>query len=744
MTHSTLTLPNEVVKRDGSRVGFDSARIEKAVRACYGSLASAPETPAEVIIEAIHRAISARFTDDSITVEQIQDLAEVTLLAHAELDAARHYISYRDEHAKMRAGSVDPETRDIFEAEKKFFPTPLRQFQFYDKYSRFNWDLMRRETWPETVDRNVEYLRTLVREHGATLPGAVWERIHRFILEHKAMPSMRSLSQAGAPALRNSLAIYNCSYMPVQDIDVFAEAMMVSMAGCGVGFSVERQYVEQFPRIKRQTGEVLHHTVLDTSEGWAESLRFGLQQWFNGRDVKFDYTAIREKGAVLKTKGGRASGPAPLKFVHDFCRAIVLKRQGSFLRTLDAHDMMCATGGAAVSGGVRRTAMISLFSWDDEDMRTCKDGAKLDNNPVRWNANNSAVWPEGLTQLEVIQQMLTMAESGRGEPGIFSRVNAQRNKPERREVADFGTNPCGEINLRPFGLCNLSIAVARPDDTLDTLAEKVEVASIIGTIQSLATNFPGMRKEWEVNCRQERLLGVDVIGHWDSPAARDAEIQAFLKEVAVETNEKYAEELGIAPAAAVTCNKPSGNSSVLLDASSGIHPRWAPYYLRRTRVSASTPLYRVLKDAGVPMRPENGQVEETATTWVVAWPVKSPEGAPTRKDRTALEQCEYWLQVKLNWAEHNPSVTITYEPDEVLDIIAWVWKHRDVIGGMTFLPADDAKFDQMPYEEISAEEYERASAEFPDIDFSLLSIYEEHDMTTAAQEVACSSGACDA
>lgn len=743
MTHPTLTLPSEVIKRDGSRVGFDSRRIERAVRACYGSLSSRPETPAELIIEAIHRAISARYTDDQITVEQIQDLAEVTLLAHGELEAARQYISYRDEHAKMRSRSVAPDVRAIFEAEKKFFPSPLQQFQFYDKYSRFNWNLMRRETWTETVDRNIDYLQTLVRDQGASLNEEVWTRIRAFMLDQKAMPSMRSLSQAGAPALRNSLAIYNCSYMPVQDIDVFAEAMMVSMAGCGVGFSVERQYVEQFPRIARQTGEVSTHVVEDTSEGWAESLRLGLQEWFAGRDVEFDYSQVRPMGAVLKTKGGRASGPDPLKFVHNFCRERLLQRQGSFLRTLDAHDMMCATGGAAVSGGVRRTAMISLFSWDDEDMRTCKDGAKLDQNPVRWNANNSAVWPEGLTQLEIIQQMTTMAESGRGEPGIFSRANAQRTKPERRADADFGTNPCGEINLRPFGLCNLSIAVARPEDTLTSLAEKVEVAALIGTIQSLATNFPGMREEWKKNCEEERLLGVDVTGHWDSPVARDPQAQMSLKRLAVETNRYYATILGINPAASVTCNKPSGNSSVLLDTSSGIHLRWAPYYLRRTRVSAATPLYRVLRDAGVTMRPENGQTAESADTWVVAWPVKAPEGAPTRKDRTAVEQCRYWLQVKTRWTEHNPSVTITYQPDEVLDVISWVWENRDVIGGMTFLPADDAKFEQMPYEEISRAEYERAVAEFPDIDFSLLSVYEENDMTTAAQEVACSSGQCE-
>jgi ribonucleoside-diphosphate reductase alpha chain len=395
-----------------------------------------------------------------------------------------------------------------------------------------------------------------------------------------------------------------------------------------------------------------------------------------------------------------------LKFVLDFCRAKILSRQGTFIRTIDAHDMFCVVGGAAVSGGVRRTAMISIFDWDDTLMLACKDGTELDANPWRWNANNSAVWPEEIAQEDLVRQFLTMYSSRRGEPGIFSRANAIRTKPERRKAHRFGPNPCGEINLPEYGLCNLSIAVARREDTLVSLARKVRLAAIIGTIQGLATTFPGMRPEWKANCEDERLLGVDITGQQDCPVVQNAEVLSRLKGLAIDTNRWCADALGINRSAAITCNKPSGNSSTLLNCSSGIHARWAPYYVRNVRVSPHTPIYHVLRAAGVPMDPENGQNERNATSWVVHFPVESPHGAITRKGRSAIEQCEYWLLNKLNWTEHNPSVTITYQPEELIALMDWVWEHRNQIGGMAFLPADDAQYLQMPYEEISQERYE--------------------------------------
>ena len=736
-----LALPAEVTKRDGSRVAFDIRRIDRAIGACLDSLEQPANIERRELTQAVAHAIAARFQDEVPTVEQIQDLVEVTLLAYGEIEAARAYISYRNHHAELRTNMVPAEVREAFEADKERFPTPMQQFQFYDKYSRFNWDLKRRETWEETVDRNVSYMRWLVDNFAeGSLNPEVFNLIRDYMLNQMAMPSMRSLAMAGEAAKRNGLSIYNCSYLPVSDLEAFSEMMLISMAGCGVGYSVERQYVEQLPRVQRQTGEVSEFWVEDTTEGWAESLLFGMREWFAGRDVVFHYDLIRPAGSILKVKGGRASGPEPLKFVHAFARKRILARQGTTLTTLDAHDIACATGGAAVSGGQRRTAMIALFDWDDVAMRTCKDGHLTGDLEVRWNANNSAVWPDDITQADVAEQLLTMYRANRGEPGIFSRSNANRTRPARRAPADFGTNPCGEINLRPYGLCNLSIAVARPDDTEQTLHHKVEIASLIGTIQSLATNFPGMRDEWVANCEDERLLGVDIMGQMDVPLLDDGDLQERLKRSAIEANEFWAGQLGINPAASVTCGKPGGNSSVLLDASSGQSARWAPYYLRRTRVNITTPLYRVLKDAGVPMSPENGQSPLNANTWVVAWPIKAPEGAVTRNDRTALEQCEYWKMTKTRFTEHNPSVTITYQPDELLDIINWVWENREVIGGMTFYPASDASFEQAPLEEITREEYEQAMAEFPDIDYSLLYTYESEDMTTAAQEIACFAG----
>lgn len=733
--------PATIIKRDGRVVAFDAERIENALVKCFNSLNRTPTASAHDLTVQVVNIVAAKYAEP--TVEQIQDIVEMVLQANGEYEAAKHYILYRAEHARLRQERPVPdEVRASFALSDQYFPSQLQKFQFYDKYARYNYDLGRRETWVETVDRAVGFLRELSESR---LPEESYQRIHTAILEMKVMPSMRLLAMAGTAARRNNITIYNCSYMPVDSLDAFVEALIISMNGCGVGYSVERRYVEQFPRIKRQTGAPAQtFTIADTAEGWAEALRLGLATWFDGGDVRFDLSQIRPKGAPLRTKGGRASGPAPLEKMLEFSRARILARQGGFLRPIDAHDMMCAVGSAAVSGGVRRTAMIALFDFDDLEMRLCKSGENIVGNEQRWNANNSAVWPDrDLSQREVTRILLDMFDSQRGEPGIFSRRATLNSIPERRSPAEFGTNPCGEIILRPYQFCNLCNVVARAEDTFETLRDKVEVATLIGTIQSMATNFPGLRPQWQQNCEEERLLGVDINGQMDSPVARDPDVQARLREVAVETNRVAAAQLGIRQSAAVTCVKPSGNSSQLLDCSPGVHTRWSPYYIRNVRVSASTPVFKVLRDAGVPMDPENGQTREGADTWVVHFPVKSPDGAVTRNMRSAIEQCEYWLQVKTNWTEHNPSVTITYREEEILDIVQWVWEHQDRIGGMTFLPAFDAQFDQMPYVEIPEELYTRLAPEFPEIDFSKIYRYEIQDFTTAAQELACLAGNCD-
>lgn len=1105
-----VAVPKSIVKRDGRIVPFTAGRIENALKKCYASLEEKPQTPVEEITRRVVNVVAAKY--DLPTVEGVQDIVEMVLQAAGEYDAAKHYILYRAERAKMRVKRPVPdEVRQAFAESDNYFPTQLQKFQFYDKYSRFNYEKGRRETWVETVNRAVDYMKELSEYR---LPAETYERIRQGILTMQVMPSMRLLAMAGPAARRNNISVYNCSYLPVDSVDSFVEALIISMSGCGVGFSVERQYVEQFPRIMRQSGDTPRPFVIaDTSEGWADAVRVGINAWFAGEDVHFDYSQIRPAGAPLRVKGGRASGPEPLRQMLDFARSRILARQGGFLRPIDAHDIMCAIGNAAVSGGVRRTAMISLFDYDDLEMRHAKDGDFSRQNSQRWNANNSAVWPEReLTQTEITRFVLDMVESGRGEPGIFNRKAAIENRPARRKAAVFGTNPCvtadtwvmtaegpfqvnellhkpftalvdgepfastekgffatgrktvylieteegymlratadhpilqvtqqtrkkqqtqwtpagdlqtgdlirlhnqrgatwlsddhgagvawllgllvgdgtfarhetktdqallrfwgqpaemmveaahavltaniparsdmqplwnrsnqfwqvsstgltavaasygisadnktitpaiertssafysgflrglfdadgtvigdqqkgvsvrlaqsnlallqaaqrmllrlgiastvyenrreagyrdlpdgkgglqsywtqaqhelviandnifefrnrigfsdpdkaarlaekiaayrrtpnrerfvarikeitpvgeeavydctipvkhafdanglyvhncGEIILRPFQFCNLTSAIARADDTAETLRDKVELATIIGTIQSMATHFPGLRDAWRKNCEEERLLGVDLNGQMDSPAAQDPEIQRQLQAVAVETNRQVAETLGINQSASVTCVKPSGNSSQLVNSSSGLHARWAPYYIRNVRVGAHTPVFKVLQDAGVPMDPENGQTRENANTWVVHFPVQAPETAVTRNDRSALQQCDFWLQNKLNYTEHNPSVTITYRESEVLDVIRWIWEHQDKIGGMAFLPAFDAQYDQMPYVEITQEEYEKLAATFPEIDFSKIYRYEEEDLTTAAQELACLAGNCD-
>lgn len=633
--------------------------------------------------------------------------------------------------------------RRAFDESKIYFPTPIQQFQFFDKYSRFDYNLGRRETWIETVDRAVSFLKEL---SGDKLPTNTFKRIRRAILEMRAMPSMRLLAMAGPAARRNNIALYNCSFLPVDSLDSFVEALIISMSGCGVGFSVEHQYVDKLPVVREQIPsryKTRPFVIEDSAEGWADALRHGLTYWFSGVDATFDYSQIRPAGAPLRIKGGRASGPEPLRNVLNFARERILARQGSRLTPLDAHDIMCEVGTAAVSGGVRRTAMISLFDLNDQAMRQCKSGDFETHNSQRWNANNSGVWTQEPTWQEFETQFDEMVSSGRGEPGIFSRKVANDLRPERRKYADFATNPCAEIILRPFQFCNLSAAVARADDTFESLCEKVEIAAIIGTIQSTATHFPSLRDIWRHNCEEERLLGVDITGQMDCPVVQDADVMERLRAVAIEINAKYAAMLGINQSTAVTCVKPSGNSSQLLNCSSGLHARWAPYYIRNVRVSAHSPMFKVLRDAEVPMHPENGQDEATANTWVVHFPMRSPEGAITRNGRTAIEQCEYWLLNKLHWTEHNPSVTISYQPHEVESLRQWVFDHRNVIGGMAFLPSFDANYAQMPYEEISEDEYHKALAAFPEIDFSRLWLYEDTDLTTAAMELACSSGTCE-
>jgi len=772
-----LALPKKITKRNGTLASFDVQRVERAVQRCYDELNVAPAFNAADVASRVARTVATRYGDKTPSVEDVQDIVETTLIALGEADAARAYMHYRIAHARERGGqrAVPDHVREAFEFDKQFFDSPSQKFVFYDKYSRFNFDLGRRETWPETVQRTVDHLKwetlvhavgvnggdtsfaatldisaleTLVTEKERLIDDETFARIQDAIAIGRIAPSMRLFAMAGAAARRNSMSIYNCSYLPVKDIQSYVEAMLISMAGCGVGFSVEREYVEQFPRIKRQKKNqgIPTHVIEDTTEGWGEALRVGLETWWDGRDVKFDDSLVRPAGTLLKTKGGRASGPEPLTTMLTNIREIILSRQGSYIRTTDAHIIMCNVGEAAVQGGVRRTAMIALFDWDDHEMRNVKSGPNM--NPVLWNSNNSAVWPDDIADVDIIQQMLDMVKTKSGEPGIFSRAVANRTKPKRRKAAKFGTNPCGEILLRPHEFCNLTQAVARPGDTEEDLFEKVELATITGMIQSLSTRFPGLRPEWAQNGEEERLLGVDLTAQVDCELLRNndeagRDLRLRLQAHALATTEKWAPIMGINVSAAISTNKPAGNSSERYGTASGISAWKFEYMLRNYTVGVTSPLFRVFRDAGVPMEPRAGHTPETATSWIASIPRKAPEGATVVDSLSVIDQLEYWKLNKQFWTEHNPSFTAVYKPDEVIDMIAWVVANKAIIGGLSFFPASDAIYKQAPYQEITQEEYEQKMAEFPEIDFSLVYAYEIEDMTTAAQELACFAGYCE-
>lgn len=624
-----------------------------------------------------------------------------------------------------------------------YFGSPIQAFQYYDKYSRYDDELDRRENWPETVKRVVKYLAKLSEYR---LTQQVYKRIYDNILNLKVMPSMRLVAMAGKAADRTNVCLYNCAFVGVSCIEAFCEALLISMSGCGVGYSVEKRYVNQLPYLP----DTLHriedtHVIEDSTEGWYNAIHTHLSYLFDGAIINFDYSKIRPAGSILKTKGGRASGPKPLKDSVDFITAVFVSavdNKQERLSPIEVHDIMCSLGQAAVSGGVRRTAMLSLFDYDDEDMLSAKTG---EYNNYRWNANNSFVWDEDLTRADYDKIMQQLFNSHNGEPGFWSRLSLKHTTPERRNIDKIaGPNPCGEINLRDMQFCNLTNVICRNDDTVNTLIDKIEVASIIGTIQSMATHFPGLRPQWKENCEEERLLGIGLSGQMDCPVLvhDNGSVRSLLRDMAVGVNNQFSTRLGINPSTSVTCIKPDGNSSQLLDCASGMHPRYAKYYIRNVRVAVTSPVYKTLFASGLPVVPENGQSWNNMDTAVIPFPVRAPEGALLRDDLSSIDMLEYWKLNKIFYTEHNPSVTIHYKPEEWEDIKEWLWTNREIAGGITLLPYSDANYGNMPYAEISEEEYDKYSARFPKIRWELLPEYELEDMTTSSQELACAGGHC--
>ena len=622
-------------------------------------------------------------------------------------------------------------------------PTDYQNFIAVSRYARWMEEEGRRETWKETVQRYVDYMSEKVK--GQLPKKEIFDAIHNL----EVMPSMRALMTAGPALERDNTAGYNCSYMPVDDPKSFDEAMYILLCGTGVGFSVERQYVNQLPEIPNKLEDVdtvIH--VQDSKEGWARALRKLIGHLYMGEVPMWDVSKVRPAGARLKIFGGRASGPAPLVDLFNFTVSLFKHNEGRKLSSYDCHNLMCKVGEVVVSGGVRRSAMISLSNLSDGRMRHAKSGKWWETAPQMALANNSVCYtdkPDGETFL---REWTSLVESKSGERGIFNRISAkeQAKKYGRRDPDhEFGTNPCSEIILRPYQFCNLTEVVIREKDRFDDLKKKVILATILGTVQSTLTKFPYLRKVWNKNTEEERLLGVSLTGIMDNELTNGRKhglekTLTALREVAVETNREWSEILRIPQSTAITCVKPSGTVSQLVDSSSGIHPRHSSYYIRTVRGDNKDPLTQFLIDSGIPAEADFMKPD---TQTVFSFPMKSPKKSVKRDDMTAIQQLQTWLTYQRYWCEHKPSVTISVRDDEWMEVGAFVFKHFDEMSGVSFLPHSDHTYQQAPYQECTEAVYNDFSSKFGHIDWDKFRDYEKVDTTSGSQTFACSGDSCE-
>jgi len=629
--------------------------------------------------------------------------------------------------------------------------TPYETYIAKSRYSRYLDDKGRREHWPETVKRYFDFMSNhLQKNHNYTLTDELRNRLETAVVNRQALPSMRSLMTAGDALERQNVAGYNCSYLPIDDPKAFDEAMYILLCGTGVGFSVEQKYVNRLPEIPEKLYEsntVVH--VKDSKEGWAKALRQVMALLWAGEIPKWDVSSVRAAGTRLKTFGGRASGPEPLV---DLFKYVVSKFKGATgrkLTSLEAHDILCKIGEVVVVGGVRRSAMISLSDLGDDRMAHAKAGAWWDGNGQRALANNSAVYDVKPDVGQFMREWSNIYESHSGERGIFNRYASeiQASKNGRRVLGkEWGTNPCSEIILRPYQFCNLSSVIVRAEDTVETLKEKVEIATILGTFQSTLTSFPYLRKIWQTNTEEERLLGVSMTGILDNELLNNAYDELLpkrleeLKNVAVDTNKHLAAELGISPSAAITCVKPEGTVSQLTGTASGIHPQHSAYFIRRVRSDAKDPLTSFLKDSGFPWEPCVMKPDSTA---IFSFPMKTPQGARLREDLSAIEHLDLWLTFQRHWCEHKPSVTISVNENEWPKVGAWTWDHFDEITGVSYLPMDGGTYRQAPYESIDENTYTDLLAKMPStIDWE--NMREVTDNVEGAQMLSCTAaGGCE-
>ena len=630
-------------------------------------------------------------------------------------------------------------------------PTPYQEFIHKSRYARWKEDHQRRENWGETVARYFDYMQEhLKNNHAYTLTSTLRNELENAVLGLEVMPSMRAMMTSGDALDRDNVCGYNCSYIPVDSPRSFDECMYILMCGTGVGFSVERENVDKLPTISDNFHD--SDTVIkvgDSKPGWAKAYRELIALLYAGQVPQIDVSAVRPAGERLKVMGGRASGPQPLVELFNFSIETFQKARGRKLFPIECHDLMCKVGEIVVVGGVRRSALISLSNLNDDQMAHAKSGMWWENEPQRALANNSVAYKGKPEMGTFMREWVSLYESKSGERGIFNSQAAdiQVGRNKRREQGHmWGTNPCSEIVLRPYQFCNLSEVVVRESDSLDSLKRKVRLSTILGTFQSTLTNFKYLRNIWKKNTEEERLLGVSLTGIMDhSVLSKNVDSKRWLEDMkneAVKVNKKYAEVLGIPQSAAITCVKPSGTVSQLVDAASGIHARHNPHYIRTVRGDNKDPLTQFLIDSGVPAERD---VMKPDSTTVFSFPMESPKGAVTRTEMTAIEQLELWKTYALHWCEHKPSITVSVKEEEWMEVGAWVYENFDVASGVSFLPFSDHTYQQAPYQDIEPDDYlewkERMT--YVNIDWSRLTDFEKEDNTTGSRELACTAGVCE-
>src|SRR3989339_1539615 len=751
-----------VRNREGEIIPFNINKIADAIYKAFvmtneGEKKEAKDVATRVFHKLIQIKVKSNEKKFIPMVEMIQDLVEAELMDLGYHLTAKSYILYRSKRAELRreVGTIPTESKKIFDESSSYFVSSYEEFIFYRTYSKWQDALGRRETWIETIDRFMAYMK---KNLGDKMSQKDYSEVKEAILKQEVCPSMRLLWSAGEACDKTNVWAYNCSYVAPSAWQDLGEIMYILMCGAGLGFSVESETVQKFPQIKRQTGKKLAtHVVGDSKEGWADAFVLGCKTWADCYDIDFDFSKIRPSGSRLKVAGGRASGPQPLIDLINFTKKKILARQGKRLTNLDLHDIICQIGLIVVAGGVRRSALISLSDIDDESMRKSKQGQFWIDNGQRSMANNSAVYNQKPLASEFLNEWIELIKSGTGERGIFNRGGLMTQLPARRIdnwkkagiiddqnviVGLPGSNPCGEITLRSKQFCNLTSIVVRPNDAVQDLKRKVRLSTILGAYQATLTHFGYLSKEWTENCEEEALLGVSITGYYDNKTIRANEVLSELREESIRVNKEYAKKFGINSSTCITTIKPHGNSGQLLYVGSGMHPWYAKYYIRRVRISTNDPLYQLIKDQGVPFKAEVGYSTANSTVAVVEFPIKAPEGAVTRDQVSAIDLLNEWKKLKINYIEHNPSVTIYVGNDEWIKVANFIYENWDIVGGLSFLPRSEHVYQLAPYEEISKEEYEKRVKEIKHIDFSKLVYYEQEDNTVGAKEYACVSGVC--